>query len=137
MFFRILAGVAAVLVLVATLVAYIATDGANFSHPIAQVTITVTSHTQVHVGPGQTCYVRTPQRYGLLLLSSRGIRTGAFGYGRLTADGGCTFTAHVPALPEAYRIIVNGQQHFVADGVGEIQLSADDGYWKSASESAL
>lgn len=132
---KIMVGAAAALVLISTLVAFLATDGGRLltsTSTAQQVTITLASHRQVRVDADGSCSVRAPQRYGFLLLSPQGSRAGQFQPGQLDADGGCVFVAQTPALPDAYRIVVNAEQHFVAGGVGQIELNADDGAWKSA-----
>ncbi len=96
---------------------------------VADVTVTVSSRTEVHLTGGGGCYVHQQRRYPVALLGG-GVVSGRFGAGRLAGDHEtCVFSTTLPALPAATELVVNGLEHDVHGGVGRIVLSADDGQW--------
>lgn len=110
-------------------IATLAAPPAVTGTPAAQmVTLTVSSDIAVHPTGHGGCYVRTPQHYAVTLLGG-GVRNGTLSDGQLTANGSCAFSTTLPALTGATDIIVNGGEHTITSGTGQITLSSDDGHW--------
>jgi hypothetical protein len=103
----------------------------------ADVTVTISSRTQVHPTGSGGCYVRVPQTYRLTVLGPDGRRDATLGGGRIQSDGSCGFSAVLPASPDASAVVVNGGLHEVTGAVGTLTLSSDDGRWVPMSAGAL